>query len=511
MKNGHQKLFVAVVIAFLALPLGHIFGLKATTHLAGVDPQTDLPSLQKQKFRTREFQKEFEKWWQSHYAFRKICLKTKNHLYDLVNFGSFHSGYNYTLIEGNGEHLYERRNIDTIYNGNCSVDHTRIIQKLKDIKRYARQKNIPLLFVLGPNKARLNEDDVPYRFKYFSPRRCNHIKEWKKALTKIDFPFFDAENFFEKNSEKEEIEPYSQTGTHLNKYGAARLAQKLAEKLGLPEIEIKEANIIDDETFGERDIANLINTWKKYKKKEKFLEVKVELKNNQKPPHLNIVLIGDSYAGPPYHYFVFSGLIPGNEKLVSANRELTEDDANWYWNNADIILFVSSEPNLEIGDWSPQSQINSLWEYLPPAMKTIYEPLEVKFSDQKLPFEVSGLSFAEGWGRWTDGDIVKMSFLLSERKNYKFSFKGTFALIHEKNPKVVTDIYCGNRHIAKWELENKDNITDLSVKKECLDKNNRLNLIFKIKGAARPVDLGINPDQRKLAIGFHTLEITGEN
>ena len=56
-------------------------------------------------------------------------------------------------------------------------------------------------------------------------------------------------------------------------------------------------------------------------------------------------------------------------------------------------------------------------------------PLSVNFADQTLPFEVSGLSYAEKWGRWTDGDTVRFRFNFSQDKPIKLSFKGVHARV----------------------------------------------------------------------------------
>lgn len=370
MKKIHQKLFVAFVIGILSLPLLHLVGFTKDVRLAGIDPKTDLPTWKEGVFRTRQFQREFENWWSSHYAFRNVLLRTKNQIYDWVNFGKFHYGYNQTLIEGKKNHLFEVSSIDSIYDGNCPVDRREISSKLADIKRYADSKNIPLFFILGPNKARLYLDDVPQRFKFFSKKECNHIEEWKKLLSKLGIPFLDAQKFFEKIFEAEQIEPYSPTGTHLNKLGSALLVQEVAKILKLPEIDVERLGFVDKPYLAERDIADLINAWQMYRKNQKFPEVKVSIEDKSKVSEQNILVIGDSYANYIFAYLVWAGLVPNDHRLVSSLRSISEEDARWYWNNVKKILVTSSERNLEYGGTSPQSQINQLWSFLPPHAKS---------------------------------------------------------------------------------------------------------------------------------------------
>lgn len=129
MRKSYQKVFTIFVLGLLFLPLGYMFGGKEKTRLAGVDPQTDLPSLQTTKFKTKQFQQQFEKWWQSHFLYRKIALKLKNQLYDWANFGQFHA--NRELIEGKKLSFSKRRN-------KCSL-HKKLLSRLEPyFKRFIK-------------------------------------------------------------------------------------------------------------------------------------------------------------------------------------------------------------------------------------------------------------------------------------------------------------------------------------------------------------------------------------
>lgn len=134
---------------------------------------------------------------------------------------------------------------------------------------------------------------------------------------------------------------------------------------------------------------------------------------------------------------------------------------------------------------------------------------KIYFSDETLPFQSSGFSFAEKWGRWTGGDVVQMSFALPEKDDYLFSFSGVHALVRPNNPEIKVKIFCKNRLLDEWNFKSDKSIPiSLSVKQDCLSADNRLNLVFKITGAVRPIDIGLNLDKRKLAVGFHSLEVT---
>ena len=96
----YRQLFITGVISLMVFPMGYMLGMQENTKLTGQDVLTDLPTLQKKSFLLKDFQPEFEKWWNSHFFARKIALKLKNQLYDWANFSLIHSGYRNNVIQG---------------------------------------------------------------------------------------------------------------------------------------------------------------------------------------------------------------------------------------------------------------------------------------------------------------------------------------------------------------------------------------------------------------------------
>ena len=147
---------------------------------------------------------------------------------------------------------------------------------------------------------------------------------------------------------------------------------------------------------------------------------------------------------------------------------------------------------------------------VPPVVNSRWLPISVRFADKNLPIETSGLSFAESWGRWSDGDVVTLRLDVPQNKPLKFTVLNPRVLLYPDNPKVVGTIYANSVKVGTWAFQYKKPFpkTEFVVPVNVLKIRKPLNIEIKIDGAKAPIDLGINKDKRRLGIGFRTLTIT---
>jgi len=120
-----------------------------------------------------------------------------------------------------------------------------------------------------------------------------------------------------------------------------------------------------------------------------------------------------------------------------------------------------------------------------------------------LPFDAEGLQNPEGWGRWSDGDIT--SFFLQTDKEYIAEFNLHAFLSVEKPRQIVTlyiNGYAKQKYIFEYGKEEPRIIVNLP-------KAKRLHIVFKYEDVKSPADLGLSEDNRKIAVGFQTVEIRG--
>lgn len=343
MENYIKKFVVVLVFVILFLPLAYLFGVKDTTKIYGVEPKGELPSLQERSFLKREFQQDFESWWTSHFGFRKLALKTKNTLYDLANFNKIHAGFNRILIESDNKYLISKEGINLLYNNPCLHNKATLAPKLNKLVKTLQADERQVLFVLGSTNADVYEDEIPDRFKFFAHRKFDVYRWWEDLLKELNIPYLNTVPLMKDMAKKEGYEPYARTGSHWSAYGAARVTQEILRKLGLSVPPIKEITVGEQTPFGERDFANLINTFIPYLPDEKFLQVTLAAPPRQ--IEKKFVLIGDSYT----RAFVITAkkdkIVDGSHILHIVNHLMTENEVPNFFNGKDIYLFINFGPN----------------------------------------------------------------------------------------------------------------------------------------------------------------------
>ena len=597
MKNWHQKLFILAIALLLALPMTYMLGVKDKTVLNGVEPITGLPSLQEKSWKDRAFQQNFEKWWASHFGFRKLALKTKNTLYDLANLNKIHAGYSGTLIETGSKNLIGKPYIALLYNAPSRQNEALLAPKLQKLVHTLQADNRQVLFVLGSTKADVYEDEIPMRFKFFAHKKFDVYQFWENLLKRLNISYINTVPMMKEMAKKEGYEPYSRTGTHWAAYGAARVTQEILKKLGLEAIDIQQITMGNQSPFGERDIANLMNTFITYLPDERFPQV--TLAPPKRPIEKNFVLLGDSYTGSFIATAIRNKYVNPRRILQISNRLMKEEEVPAFFHDKDVYLFVNQGtswndphasmfqnidtilkkmpthfmhdwlrdergnfvstdksriviPNVDKNDVKlkftasqiggklvvngkeiaidkrqfetvlPGKDTDGKYRFLvtlktekPVTLSQItVQPLlfarTYNFANKTLPIETSGLSFAESWGRWSDGDVVTLRLDVPQNKPLKFTFRETHAFVPAGNPLVTADVFANGRKVGTWTFKYKVPYpkTEFVVPVNVLKMKKPLDIEIKIDGAKAPVDLGVNKDKRRLGLGFHTLTIT---
>lgn len=597
MKNWHQKLFILAIVLLLALPMTYMLGVKDKTVLYGVEPIAELSSLQEKSWMDRNFQQGFEKWWSSHFGFRKLALKTKNTLYDLANLNKMHAGHDGMLIETEDHNLIVNSSISTICNALCRQKEEILAPKLQRLVRTLQADDRQVLFVLGSTKAHVYEDKIPARFKFFAHKKFDVCRYWENLLKRLNIPYINTVPMMKEMAKKEGYEPYSRTGTHWAAYGSFRVTQEILKKLGMETPVIQQITMGDKTPFGERDIANAVNTFITYLPDERFPQV--TLASPKRPIEKNFVLFGDSYTCAFVTTVERNKYVNRYHILQIFNRLMREEEVPAFFNNKNVYLFMNTATNWNYPNASMFKNIDTILKKMPTHFmhdwlrderggfvstdksrivipnvdkkdlrlkftvsqvggklvvngkkfaieKQQFEAVlpgkdtdgkyrflvtletgkpvtlsqitiqpaswlrHYNFSDQSLPFLVSGLSVAEKWGRWTDGDTVRFRFNLPQDKSIKLIFYGVHAYVHTHNPTVTGIVYANGVKVATWYFRYEKPLpkTEFIIPPNVLKIKKPLDIEIKVDGAKAPIDLGVNKDPRHLGLGFRTLIIS---
>ena len=111
----------------------------------------------------------------------------------------------------------------------------------------------------------------------------------------------------------------------------------------------------------------------------------------------------------------------------------------------------------------------------------------------------------ENWGVWSKGRQSSLHIPSPENaSSLSFNLR---ALVNDKHPNQLIEVYVKNRLIKSVALtKDSGNVIEIPIEKNDLHSN-FLDIDFKFKNPIRPSDLGINEDDRTLAIGLESMMV----
>ncbi len=497
MNNKYQKIFVGVVFTLLCVPLTYVIGIQETTRTYGDEQITEMPGIQEKSFAKKQYQPLFESWWNSHFAFRKTMLKTKNTIYDLANFGKIHSATHGEIVQGKDDWLFQSTYFRSFTKTCMSIPSE--FEKLKELKDVLKKKNIDLYVVLAPNKVVTYPDLMPARYKYFLGDDCGYYDKLEQKIHEFGIPVFNAQKLASDIRKNEKYQPFSPTGTHWNYYGAGRTVQESAKQFGWANLKIRDIQDKDIPYITERDIANLLNRWYGYEPEQTFYKPIFE---KSVPLPGITTIIGNSFSNEYKNMFVEAGLSDG--KLYHfANKPLVVNDIPNILKSKRVILIYT--------DGAMTHELNGqIYKKLNFLLDNIKYVVQYKFSDKQIPenVEFAGLSNPEPWGAWSNGDTVEFRFNNMPKSNLIAKFDTKAFLIKQRDFQNV-DVYVNDKRVAKWQYKmgKPTPNTMLEIPLSQI-KNGAFKIKMKIENPVSPKETGHNAtDTRKIAIGFKQVQV----
>lgn len=490
-----KTIFISTICLTLAMPSLYMLGGKETTIIYGSENITPLPSLQEKTFIDKQFQKQFEDWWQSHFYGRKFALKLKNQIYDWENFGKIHSGYSRNVIQGKDHYLFERGYFMT-----C-INIPQEIQKIKNLKKVLDEKGIDLYFIIAPDKVATYKDKIPERYAYFYNKSCQQSQKFEEKLVSYGINVFNAQSIMYDIREKENYEPFSVTGTHWNLYGASRTLQEAAKQFEWGSLEFSNIESKEKPYTTERDIADLLNLITPYYPHQTFYK---PIFKTIKPLEGKTTIIGNSFSKEFKMVLINSGLVSSNNLLHFENKPLQESDVeNILKSKRVIFVYTANAPlNREHQIYKKIDIINTSASYI----------FSYNFSQKSNKMEITGLSWAEHWGRWSDGKVSKFVFKELPQKNLVIEFDVKPFLWGDmiQQDVIITDK--NQNELAKWSFGKGKSLpdTNLSIPANLVD-DGVLELNFNYLTPISPKELGMNNDERKLGLGFSSVKVKNNN
>jgi hypothetical protein len=122
-------------------------------------------------------------------------------------------------------------------------------------------------------------------------------------------------------------------------------------------------------------------------------------------------------------------------------------------------------------------------------------------------YVIDGLGSADEKGTWSSGDTTQFRFYFNDESPENLRLNFTVTPLRSTNlPSQKVDVYAGNEKIAELDIKETGNF-GIDLPNSAI-ADGKLDIIFKYANAASPHQLGINSDERILALFFSELSIS---
>lgn len=267
------------------------------------------------------YQTKFDKYLEDHIGFRNFFVRLNNQ----VEFSLFRKANAEGVVVGKDRQLYESDYIRA-YTGKDFIGTKTIdkkMRRLKFLQEYLKkEKNINLILVFEPSKARFYPECIPDRFLNDSIKISNYECFTQKA-GELGITFIDFNNYFRQIKDTSKYLLYPKYGIHWSIYGMSLVADSLIRfmedlrGIDMPDMNIKNIELSDELRYTDYDVGKTLNLlWQLPHPKMAYPEFSFE-KNDQKTrPH--VLAVADSY-----YWNIFNTRLPKN---------LFANEAFWYFN-----------------------------------------------------------------------------------------------------------------------------------------------------------------------------------
>lgn len=319
-----SKISFAVLFSLLFVPLlMTVLGWPGFRSLDGAFEPIHRKDLTAKSWFSGEFQSQWESWYNDTLATRPPLVRTKNQFL----YSTFKETSTYVLI-GKENQLFAY-NYFPAFRGfeRKSTAHWRQVGRdLAWLKDTLANHNIPLLFVIAPNKVRYMPENLPDDLMK-TPGDSSDQNSALAILEANGIPYLDLNSYFVSLKNETEYPLFPNTGTHWSEYGALIAGQALLEKLeqlldtSLTRLHFDKNQLVESTMNGDDELALHLNLWEKPQTQSTIFPKAIFDSSNAHLP--NPVLISDSY----YWGLKNSGVIPHS---FSSNQTL------WYYNNTNF-------------------------------------------------------------------------------------------------------------------------------------------------------------------------------
>ena len=519
-----KSVFCIAVFVMCSLPLLVFLNVKERfTDLYGFEPpKADMPPLSIRTFADRTFQKSFEDNYARNFFLRKTFLKTRNTLCDYINLSMFHEAYNHTIHEGRGNVLYEvgylAFHLQARDPGMMRENPTMNLLK-KAVLRFA-EIGVDVVFVLTPDKVTMYPDEIPAYVNMFGElKSMDTQKAVAKFLCDHGMKAFDADGFLRDRKSKYTERMFPVAGTHWNALAVGLVVEELLQSIS------REGNRYlfkrftgvshaDAAHYEDEDIGRLLNVWHSRSVKRNVNLLPCFSPGSGKSNDGSVLVTGDSYVAQ-IGFMLLHGNYFDRQKIVTVDkRTLTKSERATLSRDLRCVMVVLNTNNA----WLLTTEVpnDSFLSVLAKDLHDIaFDERTVPFGERPVkaswPLEIypggpelaDGFCQVEGKSVWTSGPKCEFRFDLPEK------YEGVdLELAMTCWPLVDGKTILSQRAIVYVDGVNTSEMA-ISAPGEyriavpgSLVKSQSLSVEIAFPNATTPKSLGINEDNRTLALNI---------
>lgn len=306
---------------------------------SGVVANVEFPKFTLTSFVDKSFQKQFESYIRNHFPSLSYWLYLKNDIYEIMNFGQFHAGYDGVILEGRNGVLYEAWYVGHAYDkskyDNIEAKSGKLAQAVAELAREVEARGVQFAFVLAPAKPDCRREDLPslwrWRFGGLPDSGEPYYAAYAQAMARKHVLAVNCLQPILNGDVADKSFP--DRGTHWSMYAAGLCVQTLAGKLHTldpkiwPQVMVTASKRVSHEHFFEEDLARLLNIKPSYGRGRDYSHY---AEYNGISAGLPITVVGDSFANQltgalklsglanAEHVYQFSNHIPPRESFVKA-------------------------------------------------------------------------------------------------------------------------------------------------------------------------------------------------
>ena len=224
-----KRLLFCLLLALLLLPaLQAKFTYFDEKPLGGLFIGSVHPELTWEALLNNTYQSDLEKYLEDRLGFRPDLIRLRNQLC----FSLFRVPRSSGIVVGRHDMLYEALQIQS-YAGHDRLDAAVVrfrVRRLRAVQRELARRGVQLLFVMAPNKARFQPEDLPTALQA-APGTVTNYDLYRQAMQADTVAVLNMVPLFAQWKKTKPYPLFSRAGTHWSGYGATLAADTLLRQL----------------------------------------------------------------------------------------------------------------------------------------------------------------------------------------------------------------------------------------------------------------------------------------